>query len=100
MKHFSWIIITAFFGVLIATSFALPPRGSVTAPANRLVSDTGSPSAGSHFLKNAYKETNTENIVTAVLGDYRAFDTLGETLVVFVAGVACSLVLRRKGPPQ
>ena len=32
-------------------------------------------------------------MVTAVLADYRGFDTLGETLVVFTAGIACVLVL-------
>ena len=100
MRILSWIIVTGFFGVLFAASFALPPRGEMTAPANRLLSGTGSPSAGSYYLNNAYRETHTENIVTAVLADYRAFDTLGETLVVFVAGVACTVILRRKGSSQ
>jgi multicomponent Na+:H+ antiporter subunit B len=34
--------------------------------------------------------------VTVVLADYRGFDTLGETIVVFAAGLACFLILRRR----
>jgi multicomponent Na+:H+ antiporter subunit B len=90
------LILTTFFGVLFWASFSLPPRGSADAPAMRDVSRTGSPSAGSYYLENSYRETHTQNIVTAVLADYRAFDTLGETLVVFVAGVACTLILRKR----
>ena len=47
------------------------------------------------YLKNSLKETNTPNVVTAVLMDYRAFDTLIETGVIFTAGIACALLLRR-----
>ncbi|MCP4369674.1 MAG: sodium:proton antiporter, partial [Deltaproteobacteria bacterium] len=38
----------------------------------------------------------TPNIVTAVLADYRGYDTLGETTVIFSAGMACILLLRRR----
>ena len=37
--------------------------------------------------------TGIENVVTPVLGSYRGFDTLGETTVVFVAGIAVALLL-------
>ena len=46
------------------------------------------------YLKNSLKETDTPNVVTAVLMDYRAFDTLIETAVIFTAGIACALLLR------
>ncbi len=35
------------------------------------------------------------NIVTAILASYRGYDTLGETAVIFTAGVAVLLILRR-----
>jgi multicomponent Na+:H+ antiporter subunit B len=35
-------------------------------------------------------------MVTVTLADYRGFDTLGETLVVLTAGMACWLILRRR----
>jgi multicomponent Na+:H+ antiporter subunit B len=47
------------------------------------------------YLKNSLQETETPNVVTAVLMDYRAFDTFIETVVIFTAGIACVLLLRR-----
>jgi multicomponent Na+:H+ antiporter subunit B len=47
------------------------------------------------YLKDSFKATHTPNVVTAVLMDYRAFDTLIETAVIFTAGTACALLLRR-----
>jgi len=44
------------------------------------------------------EETSVPNIVTAVLADYRGYDTMFETAVVFTAGVACFLLLRRRDP--
>ena len=35
------------------------------------------------------------NIVTAVLASYRGYDTLGETAVIFTAGIAVLLILRK-----
>ena len=35
------------------------------------------------------------NVVTAVLASYRGYDTLGETAVIFTAGIAVLLILRK-----
>ena len=35
------------------------------------------------------------NVVTALLASYRGYDTLGETAVIFTAGIAVILILRR-----
>jgi multicomponent Na+:H+ antiporter subunit B len=35
-------------------------------------------------------------VVTAVLASYRGFDTLGETVVIFTAGVGVIALLRRR----
>ena len=40
------------------------------------------------------KETNVPNVVTSVLADYRGYDTLGETTVIFTAGIGVMLLLR------
>jgi len=37
-------------------------------------------------------------MVTAVLADYRGYDTLFETAVIFTAGVAVLMILRRAAP--
>jgi multicomponent Na+:H+ antiporter subunit B len=34
------------------------------------------------------------NVVTSVLADYRSYDTLGETTVIFTAGIGVLLLLK------
>jgi multicomponent Na+:H+ antiporter subunit B len=46
------------------------------------------------YLENSVRDTGAVNIVAAVLADYRAFDTLGETIVLFIAIVAVASILR------
>jgi len=47
------------------------------------------------YIEKALEETGVPNMVTAVLADYRGFDTLLETAVVFTAGIAVLMLLRR-----
>jgi multicomponent Na+:H+ antiporter subunit B len=47
------------------------------------------------YLGEALRETGVPNVVTAVLASYRGYDTLGETVVVFTAGVGVIALLRR-----
>jgi multicomponent Na+:H+ antiporter subunit B len=49
------------------------------------------------YLQQGPKETGVPNVVTAVLASYRGYDTLGETAVVFTAGVGVIALLRRRG---
>lgn len=46
------------------------------------------------YIEKTIEETATPNVVTSVLADYRSYDTLGETTVIFTAGVSCILILR------
>ncbi|MEA1999943.1 MAG: hydrogen gas-evolving membrane-bound hydrogenase subunit E [Euryarchaeota archaeon] len=48
------------------------------------------------FVEEGEDETLVPNMVTYILADYRGYDTLGETTVIFTAGVAVLLLLRRK----
>lgn len=41
-------------------------------------------------------EVDIPNVVTAVLGSFRGYDTLGETTVVFTAGAGIIALLRRR----
>ena len=47
------------------------------------------------YIEKAVEQTHVPNLVTAVLGDYRGYDTMFETVVIFCAGVAVVSVLRR-----
>lgn len=41
-----------------------------------------------HFITESIEETAVPNMVTAVLADYRGYDTMFETVVIFTAGIA------------
>lgn len=47
------------------------------------------------YLEQGPEEAGVPNIVAAVLASYRGYDTLGETTVVFTAGVGVIALLRR-----
>ena len=48
-----------------------------------------------HYITKSIEETSVPNVVTSVLADYRGFDTMFETTVVFAAGIAVYVLLRR-----
>lgn len=49
-----------------------------------------------YFIENTFDETGIKNIVTAVLASYRGFDTMGEVIVIFTAGVGVLCLLRKE----
>ena len=78
-----------FFGLFAVLAFnvlSMPGRADIDAPA---YNDTVR-----HYLDRSLEETGATNVVTAVLSDYRAFDTLGETVVLFTSIAAALSVLR------
>lgn len=50
-----------------------------------------------YYLENTVNDTGLPAPVTAVLASYRGFDTLGETTVILIAGIAVLLILSLKG---
>jgi multicomponent Na+:H+ antiporter subunit B len=52
----------------------------------------GSPT--NHYLRQGLSETGAANIVTSVILDYRAYDTLGEATVLFTAIIGALAILR------
>ncbi len=96
MRKLGFATLLSFWMLLIYASFGLPRRGDPSAPAHRLASPDGSPVASSYYIRNAERDAATPNIVTAILGDYRSYDTLGEVVVVLTAGLCCALILRRR----
>ncbi|RQG97171.1 DUF4040 domain-containing protein [Natrarchaeobius chitinivorans] len=49
-----------------------------------------------YYVQETYADTGAQNAVSAVLASYRGFDTFGEAVVVFAAGIAVLLVLKRE----
>lgn len=96
MKIVASISLLAFGALLMYASLGLPMRGDPAGPAHREQTAAGTPAAAAYYTRNAAREMNTPNIVTAILADYRSFDTLGEVVVVLTAGLCCYLLLRKR----
>jgi len=71
---------------LIFGSFQLPRFGIADAPIHKHVAP--------HYIEASAKHEMPVNVVTAVLADFRGYDTLGETTVIFTAGIGVMLLLR------
>ncbi len=51
----------------------------------------------STYIKDGLAKTGASNLVTSVILDYRAYDTLGEATVLFTAVIGVLALVRRKG---
>ena len=74
-------------GIIVWGTLELPPFGTPDAPIHKHVVP--------RYLAETVRETNVPNAVTSVLADYRGYDTLGETTVIFTAGIGVLALLRR-----
>lgn len=88
MRWLGLLILIAFVAVLFYAESDLPDYGDPQAPANLHVSPD--------YIRRSLEDTETPDVVTSVLADYRGYDTLGETTVILTAGLACILLLRSK----
>ncbi len=73
--------------VLLVTVSNLPTFGSAHNPASNEVVQ--------RYIEEGLAETGAVNIVAGMILDYRAFDTLGESHVLFIAAT-CVMILLRK----
>jgi len=76
----------AVISALLLTASNTPPFGEADNPYNNEVSR--------RYLESGIEETGAVNAVTGMILDYRAFDTFGESCVLFIAA-ACVLILLR-----
>lgn len=92
MRVFAFIVVLITGGMLIYMTSDFPHWGSPNSPASSYVSP--------YFIEDSIEETAVPNLVTAVLADYRGYDTMLETTVIFVAGVVCFFLLRTFKRPE
>lgn len=85
-KLFSCILCVSISIILLITVANLPHFGDPDAPANNEVPQ--------RYIESGLQETGAVNIVTGMILDYRAFDTFGESTVLFCAA-CCVLILLR-----
>lgn len=83
------LFVTAITGAaLVWGTSTLPPFGAAKTPIHEHTSP--------RYLEDAREKRIVPNVVTAVLADYRSFDTLGETIVIFTAGMGIMMLLRTR----
>ena len=81
------VIVSVFIACLLLWTVSfLPKFGDPNAPENNEVA--------TRYIEQGLSETGAVNIVTGMILDYRAFDTFGESCVLFVAS-CCVLILLR-----
>ena len=76
--------------LLLYGTMDMPGYGDPNSPAQT------HPELAQRFIHESGGEVGMPNVVTSVLASYRGYDTLGETVVVFSAGVAVLALLGLK----
>lgn len=76
----AFVVVTG--ALLIYGTLDMPHYGDPNSPAQT------HPEHTQHYLYKSMDETGMPNVVTSVLASYRGYDTLGEVVVVFTAGIA------------
>ena len=93
-KVFSVLFCIFLVAMLLVAVSDLPLHGKADNPVNNEVAE--------RYIEKGMQETGAVNIVTGMILDYRAFDTLGESHVLFVATCTVLILLRsdRKGDKE
>jgi multicomponent Na+:H+ antiporter subunit B len=79
------LVALATAGILIYGTLGIPVFGDPSGAIHQHVAP--------RYLQEAVEATGIPNVVTAVLASYRGYDTLGETTVIFTAGIGVILLL-------
>ncbi|WP_231758336.1 DUF4040 domain-containing protein [Microbulbifer elongatus] len=87
------IALVVTVGALLVTATEdMPAFGDIHAPAQVHVAP--------HYIQESMDEIGIPNIVTSVLASYRGFDTFGEVVVIFTAGLGVlSLLMTHTAQP-
>lgn len=87
MRKVVSIALSVFIIVILLVGVSeLPKFGEASNPANNYVSQ--------RYLEKGVDETGAQNIVTAVILEYRAFDTFIEAVVLFSAAIAVIVAMK------
>jgi multicomponent Na+:H+ antiporter subunit B len=91
-----------FFGtvvsvVIIFVIFLAGVRVFETLPDFGTAIFTETPDAASQtYIRDGLEDTGAANVVSSVILDYRAYDTLGEATVLFTSIIGATVILRKK----
>lgn len=81
----AFILSAAFAAFLLYAGMDLADFGDPASPVHSYVID--------YYHENTYTEIGIPSFVAAILASYRGFDTFGETLVIFIAGICVIFIL-------
>lgn len=87
MKRLTFLLILMVGALLLGAVNDFPDWGDPASPANSYLSP--------YYIQNSMEQTSVPNFVTSVLADYRGYDTMFETTVIFCAGITVLIILRR-----
>jgi len=79
------VVVVVTGSLLIYGTLDMPYFGSVTAPVHQHVAP--------QYINDSMQQVGVPNIVTSVLASYRGFDTFGEVVVIFTAGMGVLALL-------
>ena len=88
MRHkpmWALVVVCITGGLLIYGTLDMPYFGSSQAPVHLHVAP--------RYIYDSMQETGLPNVVTSVLASYRGFDTFGEVVVIFTAGMGVLALL-------
>ena len=83
------LVVLVTGAVLVYGTLDMPNFGDPNSPVHTHV--------GPDYLEKSPEEVDVPNVVTAILASYRGYDTLGETAVVFTAGIGVLLLIGALG---
>lgn len=83
------LVVAVTGGALVYGTLDMPRFGDPEAPIHEYVAP--------RYLEVMPREVGIPNAVTAVLASYRGFDTLGEVVVIFTAGIGVLILLGLPG---
>lgn len=87
-KTIVFILLGMVLFLLLTSIPQMPSLGDVESPAYNEVAH--------YYIDNTIEDTNATNVIASIITDYRAFDTLGETIVLFASIAAVVSVLSEK----
>lgn len=87
-KILAIILCVVFIGFLSFANSDLPIYGETNTPVHLHLTK--------YYIENTKNDIGVPSIVAAILASYRGYDTLGETSVILIAGLAVVLILARR----
>lgn len=88
MKLAALLTVIVTGGLLLYATSDLPDWGDPLSPAN-------AGDLSTYYIQDSRDDTEVPNLVTSVLADYRGYDTMFETVVIFVAGLGILSILSK-----